>query len=411
MRAFILRPAALVSLALAALSPVVVGAQAGADTAVVSLGGAKATVVTGADGKVQSASIGTDAAPSGAGQSGAQNAGQGATQAPGARPTADSLTLGGRLIPAGTTVEGPVVVAGGDLDVRGTIKGTAVAIAGDVVVHSGGRITGDAIAAFGDVTLDGGTIDGAMRAMTGRWGQSLRSSMRGDGLEPTHRSPFQFALGWFGVMLLIGLGVLVFASSYLDGVVDVLQESFWRSFFVGIAGELGILPAILLLVVGLAITVIGALLIPFAVVAFVLAVAGLATLGFIAVAQLTGGSIGGRAAERLSARGGALRAVIVGVSLYMGLWLVATALGAVPAAGMALRVAALLVTYVAVTAGFGAALLSRGGTRRDAAVAQAAAPAMDAASWQTPTPVTGVVAARRPVTTGKGEVGGGGRGR
>jgi hypothetical protein len=73
--------------------------------------------------------------------------------------------------------------------------------------------------------------------MTGRWGESMRTALRGDGLEPTKRSPLQFAFGWFGVMLLIGLGVLVFASSYLDGVVDVLQESFWRSFFVGIAGS------------------------------------------------------------------------------------------------------------------------------------------------------------------------------
>ncbi|HPV74947.1 MAG TPA: hypothetical protein PLX31_08620, partial [Gemmatimonadaceae bacterium] len=71
--------------------------------------------------------------------------------------------------------------------------------------------------------------------------------------------------------------------------------------------------------------------------------------------------------------------------------------------GAALRIVALLVTYVAVTAGFGAALLSRGGSRRDAAVAQAPAPAMDAASWQTPTPVTGVVAARRPVAAAKGD--------
>ncbi len=324
-----------------------------------------------------------------------------------ARAESDSLILGGRLIEAGTTVRGPIVVAGGNLVVEGTVEGTAVAIAGDVVVRSGGRVTGDAIAAFGDVKNEGGTIGGATRSLTGRWGESLRSSLRGDGLAPVKRSPFQLALGWFGVMLLIGLGVLVFANRYLDGVVDVLQESFWRSFFVGIAGELGLLPAVLLLVVGLAITVLGFLLIPFAVVAFVLAVAGLATLGFIAVAQLTGGSIGGRSVERLSQRGGALRGVIVGVSLYMGIWLVATGVGGVNAGVLAtvLRVIALLVTYVAVTAGFGAALLSRGGTRRDAAVAQAPAPAMNAASWQTPTPVTGVVAARRPAPKATADAG------
>ncbi|MCC6931408.1 MAG: hypothetical protein IT359_20640 [Gemmatimonadaceae bacterium] len=364
-------PAAILHLALAALSPIVLLAQ-------------QAGRATAADSSTTGGIAGTTAA----------------------RPSADSLVLGGRVIAAGTTVRGPVVVAGGDLVVRGTVDGTAVAIAGDVEVTTGGKVTGDAIAAFGEVHAPTGTVGGEVRSLTGRWGESLRSTMRGDGLEPTKRSPLQFALGWYVVMLLIGLGVLVFASSYLDGVVDVLQESFWRSFFVGIAGELGIFPVMFLLVVALAVTVIGALLIPFAVVAFVFAVAGLATLGFIAVAQLTGGSIGGRAAARLSARGSALRAVTVGVSIYMGLWLVATALGAVPAAGISSRIIALLVTYVAITAGFGAALLSRGGTRRDAAVVQAAAPAQDAASWQTPTPVTGVVAARRPVVAGKGEAGG-----
>ena len=392
-------PAAILHLALAALSPIVLLAQAGSrskapDTLRLGVAGATATIVREGD-SLSSASFSAG--------TGTQSA---AARVPAtARPAADSLVLGGRTIAAGTTVRGPVVVAGGDLVVLGTIEGSAVAIAGDVDVRDGGKISGDAIAAFGEVHAPAGTIGGEVRSLTGRWGESLRSTMRGDGLEPTKRSPLQFALGWFAVMLLIGLGVLVFASSYLDGVVDVLQESFWRSFFVGIAGELGIFPAMLLLVVALAVTVIGALLIPFAVVAFVFAVAGLATLGFIAVAQLTGGSIGGRDAARLSARGSALRAVIFGVSIYMGLWLVATALGGVPAAGMALRLLALLVTYVAITAGFGAALLSRGGTRRDAAVVQAAAPAMDAASWQTPTPVTGVVAARRPVVAAKEEAG------
>lgn len=396
MRQLALRRPALISFALATLSPFTLHAQGTPDSA----RAVRAEVSVAADS-------GAGSTRSAAARAASQ---EGASAAVDATPRADSLTLGGRVIPAGTVVAGPVVVAGGDLDVRGTINGSAIAIAGDVVVHDGGKVTGDAIAAFGEVLLDGGTIDGAMRSMTGMWGESLRSSLRGDGIAPATRSPLQFALGWFGVMLLIGLGVLIFASNYLDGVVDVLQESFWRSFFVGIAGELGILPAVLILVVGLAITIIGALLIPFAVVAFVLAVAGLATLGFIAVAQLTGGSIGGKSVERLSARGGALRAVVVGVTLYMGLWICVSVLGFVPAAGTILRIVAILVTYVAVTAGFGAALLSRGGTRRDAAMTQAPAPALDAASWQTPTPVTGVVAARRPVVTSKADSGSG-RGR
>lgn len=307
----------------------------------------------------------------------------------------DSLTIGGRVVPAGRTERGPIVVAGGNIEVRGTVEGSVFAIAGDVVVREGGRVSGDAIAAFGDVTNEG-TIGGTAKAFTGTFGASLRALLgSGDGKARPASSPMKLALGWLTVMMLIGLGVLVFASPYLAGVVDVLGQSFWRSFLTGLLGELGILPAILLMCIGLAITVIGVLLIPFAVVAIVLAVAGLSTLGFVAVARLTGDGLGGGSSSRLSERGGALRGVVLGLALYMGLWLVAAALAGTPVAGTILRVLAAIVTFVAATAGFGAALLSRGGTRRDATVVAAPAPAMDS-GWQTPTPVAGVVAARRP---------------
>ena len=317
-----------------------------------------------------------------------------------AERASDSLNFGSKVVAAGTTVVGPLVVAGGDLTILGTVQGSAVAIAGDIVIAPEGRVTGDAIAAFGSVRNQG-RVEGTARNYTGTFGESMRALFGGEKVEPAApRSPTALALGWFAVILLIGLGILVFASPYMNGVVDVLEQSFWRSFVTGIVGEMGVVPAALILVIGLAITVLGVLLIPFAVVALVLAVLGLAALGFVAVARLTGEGLSGGRSLRLSERGGALRGLIIGLVLYMGLWLVAAVLNDVPVAGMVLRLLAMTVTYVAVTAGFGAALLSRGGTRRDAAVAQAPAPAMEAA-WQTPTPITGVVAARRPRPEGK----------
>lgn len=315
----------------------------------------------------------------------------------------DSLTFGSREVPVGTVVSGPVVVAGGNLTVNGTIQGSAVAIAGDVVIGPQGRVTGDAIAAFGSVRNQG-EVQGSERNYTGTFGESVRALFGDHEAQPsTPRSPMALATGWFTVILLIGLGVLIFASPYMNGVIDVLEQSFWRSFLMGIAGELGVLPAALILIIGLAITVLGVLLIPFAVVALVLGVAGLATLGFIAVAKLTGEGVGGGVA-RMTERGSALRGLLIGLTLYMGLWFLAALLNDVPVAGVVVRLLALTVTYVAVTAGFGAALLSRGGTRRDAAVTYVPAPAAEAA-WQTPTPVAGVLAARRPSTQGADKVG------
>ena len=311
----------------------------------------------------------------------------------------DSIVIGGRTVPVGTTERGPVVVAGGDLTVAGQIDGSAIAIAGDVVVLPGGEVTGAAIAAFGEVR-NAGAVGGQSRALTGTFGASLRALFAAPDAPPAaKRTPLELAIGWFTVMMLIGIGVLVFASPYLDGVADVLAQSFWRSFLTGLMGHLGVLPVILLVVVGLAVTVIGLLLVPFAIVALVLVVAGLLALGFVAAARVTGEGLGGRSGRRLSDKGGALRGVIIGTALYMGLWVLAAATGGVPVVGVGIRVLALLATFVAATAGFGAALLSRGGTRRDAAVA-AHVPAAEEVGWQTPTPVSGVAAARRRPAAG-----------
>jgi hypothetical protein len=151
-------------------------------------------------------------------------------------------------------------------------------------------------------------------------------------------------------------------------------------------------------VAGLAITLVGILLIPFAIVAYVLALAGLVTLGFLAVAQSVGGGIG-RSSPTAQARGQALRALVFGVGLFMGSWVIAAAFQWWPFLSGLLRMAAFAVTFVAATAGLGAAVLSRGGTHRDAAAPEPE-PASEAPVWQTPTPVTGVAAARRPVKAG-----------
>jgi hypothetical protein len=86
-------------------------------------------------------------------------------------------------------------------------------------------------------------------------------------------------------------------------------------------------------------------------------------------------------------------------------------------AAVLLRTVAIGVTWVAASAGFGAALISRAGTRQPKPIdaplpvarpepkpgGRAPVPAGVGATeragvpaWQTPTPITGVVAARRP---------------
>jgi hypothetical protein len=203
--------------------------------------------------------------------------------------------------------------------------------------------------------------------------------------------------GTFAVLLVVAIGVLLFAGRNLDEVVGTLERSFGRAFWVGLLGQLLILPAALLLVVALALTVIGILLVPFAMVAYAIAVAGLVTLGFLAVARLIGGAFW--QAEGAPARARSLGALVVGIGGFFALWLVAAAFGWAPLAASVLRAAALAATWAAMTLGLGAALVSRAGTHRR--VASGKRP-VELASWQTPTPITGVIAARRPVAAGEG---------
>jgi hypothetical protein len=312
-----------------------------------------------------------------------------------ALPPNDQIEMGGLTIAAGTQVDGPVASAGGPLHVFGTVNGDAIAIGSDVIVHEGGRVTGNAIAALGKVTLAGGAVTGEMRQLSGALGAIPKPAAEAESPVSATRHALALAMSWLVIVLLIGIGVFVFAPSYLDGVTESLEGRFGRSFWAGIAAQLALAPVLALLIVALAVTVLGILLIPFAIVAFVLAVVGLVTLGFLAVARVTGESVGPVASGRLRASTVTLRGLVIGVTLYMGLWLLASAFAWAPMVETVLRGIAVAITWVAATVGLGAAVLSRGGTRRPTPPL-AAAVAVNDLPWQTPTPVTGVVAARKP---------------
>jgi hypothetical protein len=320
-----------------------------------------------------------------------------------ALPENGKVMMGGGSVAVASEVSGPVAVAGGPLHVYGTINGDAVAIGSDVILHPGGRVTGNAIAALGTVSLLGGSVGGEIRQLGGALGAVPQPAAAVDTPTRSTRHALALSSSWLVILVLMGIGVLVFAGDYLDGVVDSLEGRFGRSFWAGIATQLALAPVLALLVVALAVTILGILLIPFAIVAFVLAVVGLITLGFLAIARITGESIAPSASRRYHARGAALRALVVGVTLYMGLWVLASAFAWAPMAETVLRGIAVAITWVATTAGLGAAVLSRGGTRRPGGVSPAPAAAINDVPWQTPTPITGVVAAKRrtPASTSR----------
>jgi len=311
-------------------------------------------------------------------------------------PDAEQFTFGDRTIQAGTRVDGPIAVAHGNLDVFGTVNGDVVALGGDVRVHKGARVTGDAWAAAGKVLIEGGSVDGGKRSIEGA--PTIVSAA-----QPRHPlttwDSIKLVLGWFALFAIIGIGVMIFTEANLDGVVIALERGFARSFWIGLAGEVLILPALLVLVVALAITILGVLLIPFAIVAYVIAAAGLLTLGFLAVARLTGRAI---TSDRgtTTPRGVHVRALMIGLIVFGAIWMLAASFTWSPVFGAILRAVAIAITWVAATVGLGATIISRAGTQRAGAVGSRTS--TDELAWQTPTPVTGVAASsRRPVSSAR----------
>jgi hypothetical protein len=227
--------------------------------------------------------------------------------------------------------------------------------------------------------------------------------------------------GTFGVGLVIGLVVLMTAEEALLAVAKSAARDVSGSFWAGVLAQLLAVPVLALLLIACAITIIGLLAIPIAALAWALALAGAVTLGILAVAMVIGRAVAGRGRSGTE-RGAALRGLVVGLVALSLVWFGAAVAGPVPVAGALARLAAVAFTWAVATVGLGAVVKSRigvshlsvqfgrmggssfgGFTGRWGAASSTGVNAVQTpVSWQTPTPVQGVVAARRPVDNNAG---------
>jgi uncharacterized Zn-binding protein involved in type VI secretion len=294
------------------------------------------------------------------------------------------------------TVQGHLLILRGDADVYGRVQGNVVAVDGDITVHTGAVIQGDVLAIHGKVREQGGVIDGEIR--------TLSAAPAGAAVT---LSPMQLTLrrlaGLAGVAItlgVLGLGLVAFGRHNLEIVSDTVSHSFGRAFVTGLLGQILLLPTFGMIVVGLVLSVAGILLLPFAVAAYVLlAVVGLVG-GYLAVAHALGETYTRRrlAQGTMVAAPNSYRFLLTGLIAMLALWLAWAAFGWVPVAGDLIRGAAILVTWLLGTAGFGAALLSRAGVRENFAGRIIPPEALtDEYLWATPQ--FGVPAVRRPGVT------------
>ena len=166
------------------------------------------------------------------------------------------------------------------------------------------------------------------------------------------------AIGWLLLVSLVGFALLAFASDKLQIVIETMQQGVGRSLGTGILGQLAIVPGAVAVVVLLAATLIGILIIPLGLLAFIFAVAGIAMVGFVAVAIMTGAALTGGKNRDATPHGAMLRAFFTGTAVYLGMWIVVALLSGVPLVGAMVEAFVSAVTFIAVTTGFGAVLLS-----------------------------------------------------
>ncbi|MDZ4674280.1 MAG: hypothetical protein SGI84_07495, partial [Gemmatimonadota bacterium] len=170
--------------------------------------------------------------------------------------------------------------------------------------------------------------------------------------------------GVFLTLTLLGFLLVAFAHPYLETVSDTVAHSFGRSFVVGMLGQVLLLPTFGMLVVGLVLSVVGALLVPFVVIVYaLLAVLGIVG-GFLAVAHSMGEKqTRRRMAQGLKASPNSFRYMLIGLATVLSVWLAWLVFGWVPVAGTIVWGSAVLVTWIIGTVGFGAAILSRAGVK------------------------------------------------
>jgi hypothetical protein len=270
------------------------------------------------------------------------------------------VVTGDYVVPAGVTTSGSVLVMRGNLDVYGSVDGAATAIAGDVIVHQGGRVRGGAVALMGHVRNEGGSILGVIKDV----GPTHNRSTVSFGARPrTTLGSLVSAFLWLVVLLLVGTFALFFLRDYFKRVVEVVTNETGRSLLTGVIGGFLSIPALVALCIAMAITIIGIFFIPIGVGVFMMALSGIAILGFLAVAQVCGIAISGKT-ETETAGGQELQFLYTGIIAFSALWIIAAAFTWFPILGSILRVLAFSVTFVATATGFGAVILAYWRTRK-----------------------------------------------
>jgi len=306
--------------------------------------------------------------------------------------------IGDFSIGSGESRQGDLLILNGNADLYGRLAGNLVTVGGDITLHPGSHVSGSVLAYGGQVRDAGGEVTGDIHTL-GTINPAARATASASALPPMMRALRNVAglAGIFLTLLGIGFGLVLLGKPNLEIISDTVSHTFARSFAVGLLAQVLAIPTFVVLILGLILSVVGILLVPFVAIAFGLLLLVAILAGALAVAH----SVGETYIRRRLARGELLgspssyRYVLTGLAGMLLLWVGWAAFGWVPVLGWVAFGAAALVTWMLLTVGLGAALLSRLGLAGHFA-GRLIAPETLTDEYLWATPQFGVPAARRP---------------
>lgn len=217
----------------------------------------------------------------------------------------DVLQINGdRTIAPGETVDGDVVVLNGDLTVLGEVRGDITVARGDLRLERGAVVTGDAVVSGGRLVDHGARVSGEMRVVDAGHAIGIRDGAPVATRVRLGRSWFApIGQGLVGVMetLALGLvlagvgaGLIFYGLPHLNRLSDAVRNETGRAVAIGLAANFLVIPAFIVGLVALAVTIVGIPLLLVYVPLFWVAVAGAAMVGVVSVAH----ALGERTAEQ-----------------------------------------------------------------------------------------------------------------
>ncbi|HEX8693234.1 MAG TPA: polymer-forming cytoskeletal protein [Longimicrobium sp.] len=297
-------------------------------------------------------------------------------------PAQGRIGFGGLTVPKGQVVEGDVVAPFGDVRVEGEVLGDVTVGKGNLTLAPGAVIHGDAVVTGGGKLFnEGGRVHGEMRVNSD---EDDAAAPAGDG-RPVGGQNLGLRHGpwWLGsfgegaqglvstltfALILAGLGaaLIFYALPQLERVSHVVRTDTLRAGGVGLAANFLSIPAFIVGMVALAVTIIGIPLLILYVPLFWVALMAACAYGVVAVAHALGERTAERSGSYAVGRRNAYTYTFTGIAILLAPLFVAHLLELTVFLGWLgdlLELLGNLLLWVAATVGFGAVFLTRAGTR------------------------------------------------